>query len=335
MVDKSSLKELCFKIPKAELHVHLEGTIEPEMMLKLSKRNNIEIKSKTIEEIKEKYNFESLNDFLEIFKEGTSVIKTKEDIFDISYNYCKKCKEQNVIYTEITIDPSMAIQNEIPIKDYFEGIIEGMEKGKKDFGINYKLIYCIIRTQTEEEAFNDLKLSLNYKKYFNIIGLASAERNNPPDKFKNIFEYVKKEGFNITIHAGEDGPIDYIKQALKFCNRIDHGFVCYNDINVLKEISNKKIPLTLCPVSNLKLNVINDLKNYPIRNFLNNNVLVCINSDDPSYFGSYCTDNFCKLIDSIDLNKEEIILLAENSFKCSFLSDKEKENYLNMIEEFK
>lgn len=335
MVDKSSLKELCFKIPKAELHVHLEGTIEPEMMLKLSKRNNIEIKSKTIEEIKEKYNFESLNDFLEIFKEGTSVIKTKEDIFDISYNYCKKCKEQNVIYAEITIDPSMAIRNEIPIKDYFEGIIEGMEKGKKDFGINYKLIYCIIRTQTEEEAFNDLKLSLNYKKYFNIIGLASAERNNPPDKFKNIFEYVKKEGFNITIHAGEDGPIDYIKQALKFCNRIDHGFVCYNDINVLKEISNKKIPLTLCPVSNLKLNVINDLKNYPIRNFLNNNVLVCINSDDPSYFNAYCADNFCQLVDAIDLNKEEIILLAENSFKCSFLSDKEKEIYLKMIEEFK
>ena len=335
MVDKSSLKELCFKIPKAELHVHLEGTIEPEMMLKLSKRNNIEIKSKIIEEIKEKQNFESLNDFLKIFKEGTSVIKTKEDIFDISYNYCKKCKEQNVIYTEITIDPSMAIQNEIPIKDYFEGIIEGMEKGKKDFGINYKLIYCIIRTQTEEEAFNDLKLSLNYKKYFNIIGLASAERNNPPDKFKNIFEYVKKEGFNITIHAGEDGPIDYIKQALKFCNRIDHGFVCYNDINVLKEISNKKIPLTLCPVSNLKLNVINDLKNYPIRNFLNNNVLVCINSDDPSYFNAYCADNFCQLVDAIDLNKEEIILLAENSFKCSFLSDKDKEIYLNMIEEFK
>ena len=335
MVDKSSLKELCFKIPKAELHVHLEGTIEPEMKLQLSKRNNIKIKSKTIEEIKEKYNFKSLNDFLEIYKEGTSVIKTKEDIFDISYNYCKKCKEQNVIYTEITIDPSMAIQNEIPIKDYFEGIIEGMEKGKKDFGINYKLIYCIIRTQTEEEAFNDLKLSLNYKKYFNIIGLASAERNNPPDKFKNIFEYVKKEGFNITIHAGEDGPIDYIKQALKFCNRIDHGFVCYNDINVLKEISNKKIPLTLCPVSNLKLNVINDLKNYPIRNFLNNNVLVCINSDDPSYFNAYCADNFCQLVDAIDLNKEEIILLAENSFKCSFLSDKEKEIYLKMIEEFK
>ena len=174
-------------------------------MLKLSKRNNIKIKNKTIEEIKEKNNFESLNDFLEIFKEGTSVIKTKEDIFDISQGCCKKCKEQNVIYTEITIDPSMAIKNEIPLKDYFEGIIEGMEKGKKDFGINYKLIYCIIRTQTEEEAFNDLKLSLHYKKYFNIIGLASAERNNPPDKFKNIFEYAKKEGFNITIHSGENG----------------------------------------------------------------------------------------------------------------------------------
>ena len=324
------MEDFIKQIPKAELHLHIEGTFEPELMFEIAKRNNIELKYKTVEEIKNAYQFNNLQDFLDIYYQGASVLIKEGDFYDLTWAYLEKIHSQNVVHTEIFFDPQTHTDRGIEFKTVINGINNALMAGKEKFGISSKIIMCFLRHLSEESAFETLKEGLNYKDIIIGVGLDSSELGNPPSKFKNVFKKAKEEGFLTVAHAGEEGSSDYIWEAINLLevSRIDHGNRCLNDAKLVEYIKEKEIPLTLCPLSNLKLKVINDLKEHPIKEMLDKDLLVTINSDDPAYFGGYINENYIETAKALNLSKEDIIKLAENSFKSSFLSKEEKEKIL-------
>ena len=284
-MNTTTLKNFIKTIPKAELHLHIEGTFEPELMFKIAKRNNLKIKYKSVEELKKAYNFNNLQEFLDIYYEGAKVLIEEQDFYDMTWAYLKKVHLQNVTHTEIFFDPQTHTDRKIKFGTVIEGIHKALEDGQKKLGITSKLIMCFLRHLDEETAVKTLKEALNYKDWITAVGLDSSEVGNPPSKFQNVFEQARNEGFLTVAHAGEEGPAEYIWEALNLLkvSRIDHGNHCLDDEKLVKELVNRKIPLTVCPLSNLKLKVVKDLKNHPLKAMLDKGLLVTINSDDPAY----------------------------------------------------
>ena len=327
------MKTFLQNIPKVELHLHIEGTLEPSMMFDLAKKNNIALKYKNEEEIKKAYDFSNLQDFLDIYYQGANVLKTKQDFYDLTFAYMKKCKEQNVIHTEIFFDPQTHINT--PLKDVIDGICEALQKAKDEFGISSFLIACILRHLSEEEGLKTLDELCLYKDKIKAIGLDSSELGNPPLKFERLFKRAKEEGFLLVMHAGEEGDFSYIKQALDLgANRIDHGVRCEDDLELLKQLSKSQIPLTMCPLSNIKLKVFNTMQEHNILRLLKQNICVCVNSDDPAYFGGYILENFNALDEAFKLSKDEVKKLCINGVNASFLDINEKEKIINFIKNF-
>lgn len=328
------MKNFIAGLPKAELHLHIEGSFEPELMFEIAQRNNVAIKYQSVEEIRAAYKFNNLQEFLDIYYAGASVLLKEEDFYDLTYAYLKRIHSQNVVHTELFFDPQTHTERGISFDTAINGIYSALIDGEKEFGITFRLITSFLRHLSEESAFKTLEQALKYRDKICAFGLDSSEKGNPPSKFQRVFQKVKDEGFLIVAHAGEEGPAEYIWEAINLLevSRIDHGNRCLEDEKLVEYLKEKQIPLTLCPLSNLSLRVVNDLKNHPVKKMLDKGLMLTINSDDPAYFGGYMNENFEGIMELI--SKGELIQLAKNSFISSFLSDTEKERNLNLIDAY-
>ena len=319
--------------PKAELHLHIEGCLEPELMFKLSKRNKVNIPFKSIKEIQSAYNFTNLDSFLKIYYEGANVLITEEDFFDLTWEYILNCKKDNVVHTEIFFDPQTHILRNINFDTVINGIDKALKKANSDFGITSKIIMCFLRHLDENQCFEVLSKAVKHKDKIIGVGLDSSEKGNPPQKFKSLFETAIKEGFLTVAHAGEEGPPEYIWDSLDLLKvkRIDHGVQCLNDEKLVDKLVNEQIPLTVCPLSNVKLCVFDKLENHNLKMMLDKGLRVMVNSDDPAYFGGYLNKNLIDTSKALNLNLENVKKLIENSFKSSFLENEKKEKWLQKI----
>ena len=331
-----NITEYIKKIPKAELHLHIEGTFEPELMFEIAQRNKVEIPYQSVEEVKKAYQFSCLQDFLDIYYAGASVLLYEKDFYDLTMAYFKHCAEENVVHTEIMFDPQTHTKRGVSFETVINGIQKAREDAKEKYGISSLLIMSYLRHLSEEDAFETLEQSLPYKHLIKAVGLDSSEKGNPPSKFQKVFEASIKEGYVPVAHAGEEGPAEYIWEALDLLKiaRIDHGNNCLTDEVLVKRLVDDKIALTVCPLSNLELKVVDDLKDHPLKKMLNLGLKATVNSDDPAYFGGYMNANFLQTAEALDLTKEDVKTLVKNSFEYSLLSDDEKQKYLIQVENF-
>ena len=330
------MKNFISKLPKAELHLHIEGSFEPELMFALAQRNQVEIPYKTIEEVKEAYKFSCLQDFLNIYYAGASVLIKEEDFYDLTLAYLTKCNEENIFHTEIMFDPQTHTQRGVTFETVINGIQRAREEAKEKWGISSLLIMSYLRHLSEEEAFETLNQSLPYKHLIKAVGLDSSENGNPPSKFYKVFEASAKEGYTLLAHAGEEGPADYVWEAIDGLKieRIDHGNNCLTDENLVLEIIKRDMALTVCPLSNLELQVVKDLKEHPLKTMLHKGIKATVNSDDPAYFGGYLNQNFIAIQEALELTKEELVILAKNSFQYSLLEEDRKKELLHLVEQY-
>lgn len=325
--------ELIRALPKAELHVHIEGTFEPELMFSIAQRNQIDIPYKSVEEVKQAYNFHNLQSFLDIYYAGANVLIHEQDFYDLAWAYFEKCAEDNVVHTEMFFDPQTHTDRGIAFEVVLNGLQRACDDAKAKLGITSRLIMCFLRHLSEEAAFKTLEQAIPFKHQIIGVGLDSSEVGHPPSKFERVFAKAREEGFLIVAHAGEEGPAEYVWEALDLLkvNRIDHGVRSEEDPKLMARLIAEKMPLTVCPLSNLKLCVVDDMADHNIRRLLQQGVHVTVNSDDPSYFGGYMNDNFIAIAESLDLTADELKTLAINSFEASFISDEEKLKWTNEI----
>jgi len=325
--------EFIKKTPKAELHLHIEGTLEPDHMFVLAKRNNIQIPFTNINEVKSAYNFSSLESFLKIFYQGSDVLVKEQDFFDLTWAYALKCKENNVVHTEIFFDPQTHVSRGINFDTIINGIYKALQKANKEFGLTFKIIMCFLRHLDEESGFKMLDQASAHKEKIVGVGLDSSEIGNPPSKFKKLFEKAIEKGFLTVAHAGEEGPPEYIWEALDLLKvkRIDHGVQCLKDKKLIEKLRNSQTPLTVCPLSNIKLQVFKKLEEHNLKKMLDQKLMVMINSDDPAYFGGYINKNLIECQTALNLSLNEVKTLLINSFKSSFLKEEKKREWISKI----
>jgi adenosine deaminase len=323
-------------LPKAELHLHIEGSFEPDLMFEIAKRNDINIPFKSVEEIEKAYQFDCLQDFLDIYYQGANVLINEQDFYDLTFSYLVKCAAQNVRHAEIMFDPQTHTDRGVKFETIINGINKACEDARMKFGVSSILIMSYLRHLPEENAFKTLEQSLPYKELITAIGLDSSEKGNPPSKFKNVFAASIKEGYIPLAHAGEEGDADYIWEALDILKikRIDHGNNCLQDPTLVQEIINRDIALTLCPLSNTALQVVNDLKDHPLKRMMDLGLKVTVNSDDPAYFGGQVNQNYIEIQKALNLNKEDLYQLAKNSFQYALIDKVSKKIFLQELEDY-
>ena len=323
-------------LPKAELHLHIEGTLEPELMFKLAERNQIKLPFASISAAKKAYNFHNLQSFLDIYYQGTQVLQQEQDFYDLTWAYLKKAVSQNVRHTEIFFDPQSHTQRGIPFKVVHDGIYQALQDAKSQFGLSYRLILCFLRHLSAEEAMTTLQEALPYKETIIAVGLDSSEKGNPPEKFTPVFDPARAENFLTVAHAGEEGSSEYIWSALKLLHvsRIDHGVRCEEDPKLVDYLIEKHIPLTVCPLSNVKLKVFDSMEQHNLKRLLNLGICVTVNSDDPAYFGGYIAENYQAAMNALKLSHSEIIQLAKNSFLASFLDSEAKNAFIDELNSY-
>jgi adenine deaminase len=321
------------QLPKAELHLHIEGTLEPKMMFDLAWRNGMHLKYRSPDEIAAAYQFENLQSFLDLYYEGVSVLRTEPDFFDLAMAYFEKATAQNVRHAEIFFDPQAHTARGVTFKTVIEGLWKAKLEAKKKFGMSSHLILCFLRHLSARDAMETLKEALPYKDRLIAVGLDSSEVGHPPSKFKDVFDLARKEGLKTVAHAGEEGPPEYIREALELLkvSRVDHGVRCMEDSALVDELVKRKIPLTVCPLSNVKLCVFPNLKAHNLKKMLERGLCVTINSDDPAYFGGYIGENYRVTQTELGLSDEQMIQIAKNSFEASFLSAEEKQSFASCL----
>jgi len=323
-------------IPKAELHLHIEGTFEPQLMFDIAKRNGVSIPFDSVKEIELAYNFDCLQDFLDIYYQGAGVLIHEKDFYDLTYSYLKKCADQNIRHTEIMFDPQTHTDRGVAFKTVINGIHNACVDAMKKLDVSSLLIMSYLRHLPEEAAFKTLEQSLPFKSHITAIGLDSSEKGNPPSKFKDVFEASVKEGYIPLAHAGEEGDADYVWEALDILQikRIDHGNNSLQDDALVQEIIKRNIALTVCPLSNKALQVVPELRNHPLKKMMDLGMKVTVNSDDPAYFGGQLNQNFIETQKALDLTKKDIYELAKNSFEYSLLDEHTKLKYINELDSF-
>lgn len=328
------MEDFIRKLPKAELHLHIEGTLEPELLFKLAKRNHQPLPYASIMDAKNAYHFDNLQSFLDIYYAGTRVLIKEEDFYDLTVDYLKRAHEQNIRHVEMFFDPQTHTNRGIKFETVILGIHRALERGQQDYNISSKLLMCFLRDLSVDSASQTLKEALPFKDLITGIGLDSAEKNNPPSKFESVYTDARKHGFLPVAHAGEEGPPEYIWQALDLLKvlRIDHGVRCMEDNKLIERLKNEQIPLTVCPLSNIKLCVFKDLREHPIKKMLELGLCVNVNSDDPAYFGGYVNENLINIHKALDLNPSQIQQLARNSFKASFLPEERKDQFIKAVD---
>ncbi len=330
------LKTFIQKLPKAELHLHIEGTLEPELMFRLAQKNRIELPYKTIEEVRNAYDFTSLQLFLDIYYAGAKVLITPSDFFDMTWAYLLTCKAQNIVHTEIFFDPQTHTKRGISFETVVKGISQALQKAQKELGISSFLIMCFLRHLSEEEAFETLRASLPFQELIIGVGLDSSEVGHPPSKFKRVFEEARKMGYKVVAHAGEEGDSSYIWEAINrlHVERIDHGIRCDEDASLVEFLIEKQIPLTVCPLSNTTLKAVASMDKHNVLTLLRQGVLVTLNSDDPAYFGGYLNANYEAIAEHLEVSEAELKQLARNSFHASFLDEVQKQVYLALCDSY-
>lgn len=337
LVSWINMKTFIKAIPKAELHLHIEGTLEPEMMMAMGKRNSVPLPYPDAASVRKAYAFDDLQSFLDIYYNATSVLLHEQDFYDLTTAYLKKAAAQNVRHAEIFFDPQTHTSREgIAFSTVTKGIHRALQDGEKQFGITTKLFLCILRHLSEKEGLETLEQALDYKNIIAGIGLDSSELGNPPNKFKELYKRANKEGFLTVAHAGEEGHADYIWQALNTLHvaRIDHGVRCMEDEKLVEKLVASKVPLTVCPLSNVKLHIFPSMKKHNLKKMLDRGLLVTVNSDDPAYFGGYINENYMAVQQALNLDRQDIIQFAVNSFNASFLPQETRQRYLDEIKTF-
>lgn len=314
--------EFIRNLPKAELHLHIEGTLEPEMLFDMAIRNHVSLKYDSVDELRKAYDFNNLQEFLDIYYAGAAVLLHEQDFYDLTFAYFEKAHSQGVVHAEIFFDPQTHTSRGVSFDVIVSGIYRACEDARQKWGITSALIASILRHLSAEDAVQMLEDSYRHRDKIIGIGMDSSELGHPPVKFKKIFELAKAYGFRLMAHAGEEGPPEYVWEALNelHIERIDHGNRSLEDEALVHLIVEKQIPLTVCPLSNLKLKVVRDMKDHPIREMIRRGMKATVNSDDPAYFGGYILENFMALVNETGLTREEIVKLAENSLKSSFVN---------------
>ncbi len=335
-MENVSLKEYINKIPKAELHLHIEGTFEPELMFKIAQRNGIKIDFDSVEELRAAYDFNNLQEFLDIYYAGAKVLIHEQDFYDLTWAYLERANEDNVIHTEIMFDPQTHTERGISFDTVINGIHSALKDAEKKFGMTSKLILSFLRHLPQEAAYETYENYFNHKDKIDLVGLDSSEVGNPPSIFKAVYNRAFHDGLKLTAHAGEEGPPEYVWEALDILkvNRIDHGNRSLEDEKLTKRIVDEQIALTVCPLSNLKLKVVEDLKEHPLKIMLDKGIKATVNSDDPAYFGGYINENFIQTAIALNLTNDDIYTLVKNSFEASFADDERKVGMLKQLDEF-
>ncbi len=312
--------ELARAIPKAELHIHIEGSLEPELIFELARRNGVQLSYPNVESLRAAYAFTDLQSFLDIYYAGASVLLKPLDFHDMAWAYFLRAQADNVVHAELFFDPQTHTARGIPMATVIEGLSSACKRAEAELGISSALILCFLRHLSEEDAFATLNDALPFREHFIGVGLDSSELGHPPEKFERVFARCRELGLKVVAHAGEEGPPEYMWQAIDLLKvqRIDHGVASLKDPLLMAELAHTRLPLTVCPLSNLKLCVVNDLRDHPLKKMLDAGLCVTVNSDDPAYFGGYMNANFVQTVQALDMTREDVIQLAKNSFEASF-----------------
>jgi adenosine deaminase len=323
-------------LPKAELHLHIEGSLEPELMFALAKRNRVALPYPTVASLKAAYDFSDLQSFLNIYYAGASVLATERDFFDMTWAYLERAQTDNVRHVEIFFDPQTHTARGVPFRIAIEGIHAALSEGARKLGISAFLIMCFLRHLSEEDAFATVEEALPYRDRIVGVGLDSSERGHPPSKFARVFARCRELGWRAVAHAGEEGPPAYITEALDLlrAERIDHGVRCLEDPAVVARLAAEQIPLTVCPLSNVKLRVFPSLEQHNLGQLMAAGLRVTVNSDDPAYFGGYVNQNYRAVQRALGLSREDLRRLAKNSFLASFLPEAEKQRHCRSVDEY-
>ena len=323
-------------LPKAELHLHIEGTLEPELMFELARRNHTQLPYASVDEVRRAYVFSDLQSFLDIYYAGCRVLVKEQDFYDLTSAYLARAAQQGVRHAEIFFDPQTHTDRGVPFETVVTGIHRALHDGEARFGITCGLIMCFLRHLSADAAMRTLSEALPFQKWILAVGLDSSELGHPPSKFKEVYHRAREAGFLAVAHAGEEGPPAYVWEALDLLHarRIDHGVRCVEDERLVARLVEEQIPLTVCPLSNVKLRVFPSLEEHNLKQMLHRGLLVTVNSDDPAYFGGYVADNFRDSAAALDLSREQVLTLARNSFAASFLDGEKRRAYLDAIDRF-
>ena len=330
------MREFIGKMPKAELHLHIEGSLEPELMFALAQRNHITLDYISVDEVRAAYQFSNLQDFLDIYYLGTNVLLNEQDFYDMTWAYLTKAHEQNIRHAEIMFDPQTHTDRGVPFETVITGIHRALEDAEKEYGITSKLIMSFLRHLSEEAAFKTLEEGAKFKQWITAVGLDSSEVGHPPEKFLRVYQKAREMGFLPVAHAGEEGPPDYIWGALDDLGvlRIDHGVRSIEDEVLLARLAEMRVPLTVCPLSNIKLCVFDQMEDHSIKKLLDRGLCVTVNSDDPAYFGGYVNENYIAIQEALDLTRDDLYQLARNSFEATFLAPDEKEVLIRELDAY-
>ena len=323
-------------IPKAELHIHIEGSLEPELMFQLAARNDVQLPFASVEEVRQAYSFTDLQSFLDIYYQGTQVLLTEDDFYDLTWAYLEKVHAQKVRYAEIFFDPQSHTDRGVQFETVITGIHRALTDVETKLGIGSKLILCFLRHLSAEAASQTLDEALPFKEWIIAVGLDSSEVGHPPEKFVTVFDRARENGFLTVAHAGEEGPPEYIWEALDLLrvSRIDHGVRCTEDTRLVDRLMEEQIPLTVCPLSNVALRVFPSLEEHNLKRMLELGLCVTVNSDDPAYFGGYMNENLLAVHKALNLNHDDIYCLIKNSFDAAFLTDEEKRKLINELDDY-
>ena len=320
-------------LPKAELHLHIEGSLEPELMLSLAEKNGITLPYATLADIEAAYHFDDLQSFLDLYYLGAGVLIDEQDFYDLMWRYMLRCKAENIVHTEMMFDPQTHTDRGVSFATVLNGFCRAMDDAKEQWGQSSYLIMCFLRHLSEEDAIETLQLALPFKNRIKAVGLDSSEVGHPPEKFQRVFKMAADAGFLRVAHAGEEGPAQYIHDAIALLDvqRIDHGVRCVDDQVLVARLAASRMPLTVCPLSNVRLCVYDSMNEHPILDLLSQGVCVTVNSDDPSYFGGYLCENFEALAQALDMTQSQAIDLCRNSFEASFLDTVDKNRFTAML----
>ncbi|NBY66712.1 MAG: adenosine deaminase [Verrucomicrobia bacterium] len=328
-----SPEALAGALPKAELHVHLEGTLEPEMVFFFAKKHGVRMRFPTATALRQAYRFQDLQSFLDLYYEGAGVLRDREDFHQLTLAYVDRVAREGVWHVEPFFDPQTHTARGVEMRDVVEGVVGGLREGQKKHGISWRLIPCFLRHLSEEEARKTWRELLPYREHFSAVGLDSSEKGNPPSKFAGVFSEVRAAGLPAVAHAGEEGPAAYIREAIDVLKavRIDHGVRCREDPGLVGELARDRVPLTVCPLSNVKLCVFKNLSEHPLKELLRAGVNVSVNSDDPAFFGGLL-ETWLACVRELGLGEEDLAQLARNSFAGSFLPEEEKRKWIQKID---
>ena len=331
-----TLRGIVRAMPKAELHIHIEGSLEPELIFAMADRNGVALPYASVEALRRAYAFTDLQSFLDIYYAGASVLLTEQDFYDMAWAYLQRARVDNVRHAEIFFDPQTHTARGVPIATVIDGLWRAIQDARTQWGMSAALILCFLRHLTEQEAFDTLEQALPHRAKFIGVGLDSSERGHPPEKFARVFARCRELGLHLVAHAGEEGPPEYIATALDLLRveRIDHGVRCLEDPALAKRLAQRQTALTVCPLSNVKLRVFDRMHDHNLLRLLDAGIAATVNSDDPAYFGGYINDNFIAAFDALPLTVSHARSLARNSFAAAFLGAQDKERYLSEVEAF-